>query len=62
MGSEDAAAGAGSQCDLVDLCDVDLMSLSKIDLGGSVLEHSIRRILDDAGRQQDAVAGWNSAL
>ncbi|HZM84650.1 MAG TPA: FxSxx-COOH cyclophane-containing RiPP peptide [Candidatus Limnocylindrales bacterium] len=46
----------------MDLTSVDLEALSGLDLDESVFGHSIRRILDDAERQQDVVAGWNSAL
>jgi FXSXX-COOH protein len=62
MGSGDAAAGTGSQSNLADLTSVDLGSLAGLDSDESAFGHSIRRILDDAGRPQDVVAGWNSAL
>lgn len=60
MGSIDAAVDGDGQFDLVDLSDVPLAELSNLDQ--SVFAHSLRRILEEADRPQDAVAGWNSAM
>ncbi|WP_407676748.1 FxSxx-COOH cyclophane-containing RiPP peptide [Phytohabitans aurantiacus] len=49
-----------NQPELVDLSGLSLSDLSR--LGGSVVAHSLRRILEDIDRPQDAVAGWNSAM
>ncbi|MBQ0976659.1 FxSxx-COOH cyclophane-containing RiPP peptide [Micromonospora zamorensis] len=45
---------------LVDLSDVSLADLQELDQ--SVFAHSLRRILDEIDRPQEAVAGWNSAM
>lgn len=45
---------------LVDLSEVSLADLQELDQ--SVLAHSLRRILDEIDRPQEAVAGWNSAM
>ncbi|WP_442935249.1 FxSxx-COOH cyclophane-containing RiPP peptide [Micromonospora sp. CPCC 206061] len=49
-----------NQHELVDLSGLSLSDLSR--LGGSVVANSVRRILEDVDRPQDAVAGWNSAM
>lgn len=49
-----------NQPELVDLSGLSLSDLSR--LGGSAVAHSLRRILEDIDRPQDAVAGWNSAM
>ena len=46
--------------DLVDLSDVDLHELTTID--HPVLAASARRVLADADRPQDIVAGFQSAI
>jgi FXSXX-COOH protein len=45
---------------LVDLSEVSLADLQELDQ--SVFAHSLRRILDEVDRPQEAVAGWNSAM
>ncbi|GAB4105865.1 FxSxx-COOH cyclophane-containing RiPP peptide [Micromonospora taraxaci] len=45
---------------LVDLSEVSLADLQELDQ--SVFAHSLRRILDEIDRPQEAVAGWNSAM
>ncbi|GIJ06802.1 MULTISPECIES: FxSxx-COOH cyclophane-containing RiPP peptide [Micromonospora] len=53
--TEDGSLGV-----LVDLSDVSLADLPELD--GSPFACSLRRILDEIDRPQDAVAGWNSAM
>lgn len=50
----------GYEFDLVDLTGVTLAELPQLD--DSALAHSLRRILDEIDRPQDAVAGWNSVM
>ncbi|PZF93414.1 FxSxx-COOH cyclophane-containing RiPP peptide [Micromonospora endophytica] len=45
---------------LADLSDVSLADLPELDK--SAFGHSLRRILEEIDRPQDAVAGWNSAM
>lgn len=46
--------------DLVNLSDVTLDNLAE--LNENVFAGSVRRILEEIDRPQDAVAGWNSAM
>ncbi|MEV6690316.1 FxSxx-COOH cyclophane-containing RiPP peptide [Micromonospora sp. NPDC051196] len=50
----------GSPGVLLDLSDVSLADLPELD--GSAFAFSLRRILEEIDRPQDAVAGWNSAM
>jgi FXSXX-COOH protein len=46
--------------DLVDLVQIRLADLPQV--GGSALQRSLRRVLNDADNPQDAFAGFDSAL
>lgn len=54
------ATADDSQFDLIDLNTISLADLRALD--GSAFGQSLRRILDDIDRPQDAVAGWNAAI
>jgi FXSXX-COOH protein len=54
------ATADDSQFDLIDLNAISLADLRGLD--GSAFGQSLRRILDDIDRPQDAVAGWNAAI
>jgi FXSXX-COOH protein len=50
----------GDEFALVDLSGVALADLDTLE--PNALHHSLRRILEEIDRPQDAVAGWNSAV
>ncbi|GIG59436.1 hypothetical protein Lfu02_38080 [Longispora fulva] len=53
-------ATSDRESDLLDLTQVRLSHLRELD--DTVLARSLRRLLDDADRPQDAIAGFQSAI
>jgi FXSXX-COOH protein len=53
-------AAPEGEFDLVDISGVTVADLEALD--PSAFHHSLRRILEEIDRPQDAVAGWNSAV
>jgi len=60
MGQYMDATADGQDFDLVNLTGSCLADLRKLDR--SVFAESLRRILDEIDRPQDAVAGWQSRI